>query len=162
MIIVQSFKDIVEAYGPHNTIIDNCHVIVAFATADSDTAKRISDMPDRQRKSGDRRVIILAPGPRLTQLSGSTTCHARARRRAHASLRRAIGVRYRHKAVSDQKIRYYEEPLFKARATDIRAGGSGPSQACGPSVPKSKSFMTGWTFRTCRRAWKRFLFPMRP
>ena len=47
MIIVQSFKDIVEAYGQHNTIVDNCHVIVAFATADSDTAAKISDMTGR-------------------------------------------------------------------------------------------------------------------
>ena len=37
-----------------------------------------------------------------------------------------------------KKIRYYEEPLFKARATDIRAGGSGPSQAGGLSVPQKR------------------------
>ncbi len=29
-IVVQSFNDIAEAYGPTNTIIDNCHVLVAF------------------------------------------------------------------------------------------------------------------------------------
>jgi type IV secretory pathway TraG/TraD family ATPase VirD4 len=37
-----------------------------------------------------------------------------------------------------KKIRYYEEPLFKARATDIRAGGSGPCQAGRLSVPQKR------------------------
>lgn len=43
-LIVQSFSDIAAAYGPHNTIIDNCYVVVAFAAADTASAKRISDM----------------------------------------------------------------------------------------------------------------------
>lgn len=43
-LIVQSFNDIVEAYGPHNTIIDNCHVLVCFASADTVTQQRISQM----------------------------------------------------------------------------------------------------------------------
>jgi type IV secretory pathway TraG/TraD family ATPase VirD4 len=37
-----------------------------------------------------------------------------------------------------KKIRYYEEPLFKARATNIRTGGSGPSQAGRLSVPQKR------------------------
>jgi len=37
-----------------------------------------------------------------------------------------------------KKIRFYEEPIFKARATDIRAGGSGPSQVGGPLVPQQR------------------------
>lgn len=43
-LIVQSFHDIVEHYGPHNTIIDNCHVLVCFASADTLTCQRISQM----------------------------------------------------------------------------------------------------------------------
>ena len=43
-LIVQSFSDIAEAYGPNNTIVDNCYVVVAFAAADTVSAKRISDM----------------------------------------------------------------------------------------------------------------------
>ena len=43
-LIVQSFNDIVEAYGPHNTIIDNCHLLVCFASADTMTQQRISQM----------------------------------------------------------------------------------------------------------------------
>lgn len=43
-IIVQSFNDLVERYGPHQTIIDNCHVISVFACADTLTAERVSKM----------------------------------------------------------------------------------------------------------------------
>jgi len=43
-IVVQSFNDLVERYGPHQTIIDNCHVISVFACADTLTAERVSKM----------------------------------------------------------------------------------------------------------------------
>ncbi|MEM7668947.1 MAG: type IV secretory system conjugative DNA transfer family protein, partial [Pseudomonadota bacterium] len=36
-------NQIEKAYGPNNSILDNCHVRVAFATNDERTAKRISD-----------------------------------------------------------------------------------------------------------------------
>jgi type IV secretion system protein VirD4 len=137
MIIVQSFKDIVEAYGPYNTIIDNCHVIVAFATADTDTAKRISEMAgqktEKRRSESyhlgawmrgsynyqEVRRTVLEPGDvrmlpydeQLVFVTGS-------------------------KPFRTRKIRYFEEPLYKARATDIRKGKSGPSQTNGAGVPR--------------------------
>ena len=42
-LIAQSLNQIAKAYGEHNSILDNCHVRVAFATNDERTAKRISD-----------------------------------------------------------------------------------------------------------------------
>ncbi|HAY06091.1 MAG TPA: conjugal transfer protein TraG, partial [Hyphomonas sp.] len=36
-------NQIEKAYGPNNSILDNCHVRIAFATNDERTAKRISD-----------------------------------------------------------------------------------------------------------------------
>ena len=42
-LITQSLNQIEKAYGPNNSILDNCHVRVAFATNDERTAKRISD-----------------------------------------------------------------------------------------------------------------------
>lgn len=42
-LIAQSLNQIEKAYGDHNSILDNCHVRVAFATNDERTAKRISD-----------------------------------------------------------------------------------------------------------------------
>jgi len=41
-LIAQSLNQIEKAYGPNNSILDNCHVRVAFATNDERTAKRIS------------------------------------------------------------------------------------------------------------------------
>jgi len=42
-LIAQSLNQIEKAYGPNNSILDNCHVRVVFATNDDRTAKRISD-----------------------------------------------------------------------------------------------------------------------
>jgi len=42
-LIAQSLNQIEKAYGANNSVLDNCHVRVAFATNDERTAKRISD-----------------------------------------------------------------------------------------------------------------------
>ncbi len=42
-LIAQSLNQIEKAYGPNNSILDNCHVRVGFATNDERTAKRVSD-----------------------------------------------------------------------------------------------------------------------
>ena len=42
-LIAQSLNQIDKAYGPNHSILDNCHVRVAFATNDERTAKRISE-----------------------------------------------------------------------------------------------------------------------
>ena len=42
-LIAQSLNQIEKAYGPNNSILDNCHVRAAFTTNDERTAKRISD-----------------------------------------------------------------------------------------------------------------------
>ncbi|MER8788350.1 conjugal transfer protein TraG [Mesorhizobium sp. M0983] len=42
-LIAQSLNQIERAYGANNSILDNCHVRVSFATNDERTAKRVSD-----------------------------------------------------------------------------------------------------------------------
>jgi len=42
-LIAQSLNQIEKAYGQNNSILDNCHVRVAFAANDERTAKRLSD-----------------------------------------------------------------------------------------------------------------------
>ena len=42
-LVAQSLNQIVKAYGENNSILDNCHVRIAFATNDERTARRISD-----------------------------------------------------------------------------------------------------------------------
>ena len=43
LLIAQSLNQIEKAYGQNNSILDNCHVRVSFATNDERTAKRVSD-----------------------------------------------------------------------------------------------------------------------
>ncbi len=42
-LIAQSLNQVSKAYGENNSILDNCHVRVAFSSNDERTAKRISD-----------------------------------------------------------------------------------------------------------------------
>ncbi|MFG1277169.1 conjugal transfer protein TraG [Xanthobacter autotrophicus] len=42
-LIAQSLNQIEKAYGANNSVLDNCHVRVAFAANDERTAKRVSD-----------------------------------------------------------------------------------------------------------------------
>jgi type IV secretion system protein VirD4 len=42
-LIAQSLNQIERAYGPNNSILDNCHVRISFATNDERTARRVSD-----------------------------------------------------------------------------------------------------------------------
>ena len=42
-LIAQSLNQIAKAYGENNSILDNCHVRIAFAANDERTARRISD-----------------------------------------------------------------------------------------------------------------------
>ena len=44
MFVAQSLNDIVETYGPHNTILDNCHVFTAFAALDPLTQDKVSKL----------------------------------------------------------------------------------------------------------------------
>lgn len=42
MLVAQSLNDIVETYGPHNTILDNCAVYTAFSALDPLTQDKVS------------------------------------------------------------------------------------------------------------------------
>lgn len=65
-LVCQSPNHITRAYGRDNVIIDNCHLIIAFAAADADSAKRISDMAGevweiRPQESEQRPRSLLGP-----------------------------------------------------------------------------------------------------
>jgi type IV secretion system protein VirD4 len=47
-LICQSLNQLQKAYGERNSILDNCHVRVAFANNDDQTAKRLSDLLGEQ------------------------------------------------------------------------------------------------------------------
>ncbi len=43
-LVCQSLNHVTRAYGRDNVVLDNCHIITAFAASDGDTAKRIAEM----------------------------------------------------------------------------------------------------------------------
>lgn len=50
MLVAQSLNDIVETYGPHNTILDNCHVFTAFSALDPMTQEKVSRLTGTQER----------------------------------------------------------------------------------------------------------------
>ncbi len=44
ILIAQSLHQLEKAYGPHHSLLDNCHIRVAMAANDDQTARRISDL----------------------------------------------------------------------------------------------------------------------
>jgi type IV secretion system protein VirD4 len=44
VLIAQSLNQLEKAYGPSNSILDNCHIRLAYAANDDRTARRISDL----------------------------------------------------------------------------------------------------------------------
>jgi type IV secretion system protein VirD4 len=139
-LIAQSLNQIEKAYGPNNSILDNCHVRVAFASNDERTAKRISDalgtatelraqrnyaghrlspwlghlMVSRQETARQLltpgEVMQLPPEDEIVMVSGSAPVRA-------------------------QKLRFYEDGNFKSRvlpAPKLSAGGY-------PDRPTSRS-----------------------
>ena len=44
LLIAQSLHQLEKAYGPNQSILDNCHIRVAYAPNDDKTAKRLSDL----------------------------------------------------------------------------------------------------------------------
>src|SRR3546814_9232076 len=66
LLIAQSLNQIEQAYGPNSSILDNCHVRVAFAPNDERTARRLSDtlgtataVPSQRRYGGARGSLWL-------------------------------------------------------------------------------------------------------
>jgi len=150
-LIVQSFNDIVEQYGINNTILDNCHILTAFAAADTITCQRVSQMTgtvteyresySQQRRSFGRTVShseqvrpLLAPGdirelPVDDELVFVTGC----------------------KPMRVNKVRYYADRTFRARllpAPDMWQGSIALAQspaewrgerAKGPALPVPNS-----------------------
>jgi len=142
-LIAQSLNQIEKAYGEHNSLLDNCHVRVAFATNDERTARRISDalgvateqramrnyaghrlapwlahvMVSRQETARplltQGEVMQLAPGDELVLISGLAPIRAR-------------------------KLRYFEDANFGPRLLPA------PRLASGPYVDRPAARADDW------------------
>ena len=125
-LIAQSLNQIEKAYGPNNSILDNCHVRVSFATNDERTAKRVSDalgtateMKAMKNYAGHRlspwlghlmvsrsetarqlltpgEIMQLPPSDEIVMIAGTPPIRAK-------------------------KARYYEDPRFRERFLPLHA-----------------------------------------
>jgi type IV secretion system protein VirD4 len=121
-LIAQSLNQIEKAYGEHNSILDNCHVRVAFATNDERTAKRISDAlgtATEQRAMRNYAGHRLAPWLSHVMVSRQETARALLtpgevmQLPATDELVLVAGMA----PIRARKIRYYADRNFAARVT---------------------------------------------
>jgi type IV secretion system protein VirD4 len=117
-LIVQSFNDIVEAYGPNNTILDNCHILTAFASADTATCQRISQMSGT---TTEYRESYSEPRPRWGTGRLSVSYSEQVRPLLQPGDVRELSTDEQLVFVTGQKplrtgkLRYYVHPLFRKR-----------------------------------------------
>ncbi len=142
-LIVQSFSDIVESYGRDNTILDNCHVVVSFACADTVTQQRVSQMAGTVT---EYRRGYSRPRPRslLAWLSrgdshGSTSDAEQVRPLMQPGEVRELPQDQQlvfvtgHPPIRCRKVRYYRDPRFCGRLMPP------PDQGCKLDVPANPS-----------------------
>jgi type IV secretion system protein VirD4 len=120
-LIVQDLTQLSHAYGRYESIISNCHVRVAFAANKVETARLISDMVGTMTVHREARSYT---GSRLTpvlpRVTASEQDSARPLLTPDEILRlpaaEALIFVAGHPPIYGRKIRYYEDPVFRARA----------------------------------------------
>ena len=130
VLIAQSLNQIEKAYGEHNSILDNCHVRVAFATNDERTAKRLSDALGT---ATEQRAMRNYAGHRLAPWLGHVMVSRQETARALLTPGEVMQLPANDELVliaglppiRATKLRYYQDGNFKSRvvAAPALAGG---------------------------------------
>jgi type IV secretion system protein VirD4 len=129
-LIAQSLNQIEKAYGEHHSILDNCHVRVAFATNDERTAKRISDAlgtATEQRAMRNYAGHRLAPWLAHVMVSRQETSRPLLTPGEVMQLPAtdALVLLSGTPPIRARKLRYYEDRRFTARLLSAPALGDG-------------------------------------
>ena len=119
-LIAQSLNQIEKAYGEHNTILDNCHIRIAFATNDERTARRISDalgVSTEQRAMRNYAGHRLSPWLAHVMVSRQETARPLLTQGEILQLPGAdeIVLVAGMPPIRARKLRYYEDDNFKQR-----------------------------------------------
>ncbi len=122
-LIAQSLNQIEKAYGPNNSILDNCHVRVSFATNDERTAKRVSDALGT---ATEMKAMKNYAGHRLSPLLGHLMVSRSETARALLTPGEIMQLPPADEIVMvagippirAQKARYYEDARFRERLLD--------------------------------------------
>ena len=143
-LIAQSLNQIEKAYGEHNSILDNCHVRVAFATNDERTARRISDAlgtATEQRSMRNYAGHRLAPWLAHVMVSRQETARALLTPGEVMQLPPSdeIILVSGLAPIRAQKLRYYEDGNFAARVAPP------PSLADGVYADRPKARGNDWS-----------------
>ena len=140
VLIAQSLNQIEKAYGEHNSILDNCHVRIAFATNDERTAKRISDAlgtATEQRAMRNYAGHRLSPWLAHVMVSRQETARALLtpgevmQLPASEELILVAGL----PPIRARKLRYYEDANFTSRVSPPPALTDGRY----PDCPRARS-----------------------
>lgn len=160
-LIAQSLNQIEKAYGEHNSILDNCHVRVAFATNDERTAKRISDAlgtATEQRAMRNYAGHRLAPWLAHVMVSRQETARALLTPGEVMQLPSDDELLLVSGAppVRAKKLRYYADPTFAGRVIAPPVPGAGdhpPARAHDwPSAPRGVDARLGQDDETAEAA----------
>jgi len=119
-LIAQSLNQVEKAYGEHNSILDNCHIRIAFAANDERTAKRLSDTlgtATEQRAMRNYAGHRLAPWLAHVMVSRQETARALLTPGEVMQLPSSDELVFVSGAppIRAQKLRYYADPAFAGR-----------------------------------------------
>ena len=120
VLIAQSLNQLEKAYGPNNSILDNCHIRLAYAANDDRTARRISDLlgqttEKRVQKSFSGSGLFLTHRSESEQEYGRpllTPAEVNQLPQDDGIL--LVGGLLPYRA---RKVRYFLDPRFKARGS---------------------------------------------
>lgn len=120
VLIAQSLNQIEKAYGANNSILDNCHVRVAFATNDERTARRISEALGTATEQRDQKNFAghrLSPWLSHLMVSRSETARPLLTPGEVMQLppSDAIVMVSGLAPIRAKKVRYYEDVRFRER-----------------------------------------------
>ena len=129
-LIAQSLNQIEKAYGPNNSILDNCHVRIAFATNDERTAKRISDaLGTATELRAQRNYAGHRLAPWLGHLMVSRQETARPLLTPGEVMQlpsdQSVIMVSGHPPIRARKLRYYEDANFTERVLPAPVLGAG-------------------------------------
>lgn len=142
-LVAQSLNQIAKAYGDQNSILDNCHVRVAFSTNDERTARRISDSLGT---ATEMRAMKNYAGNRLSPWLGHLMVSRQETARplltpgevmqlpAHEAVIQVSGVA----PIRATKVRHYLDPALAGRVA-APPGSVAPISREGPSAWNDKT-----------------------
>ena len=133
-LICQSFNDVFSKYGDKTPLFDNMHITAAFATSEPTSIEKVTR---RAGKALELRDSFSDPRTLFSRAHRSTSQSEQQRYILSEEDVRGLDDRQQFlfvnntKPILADKIRYYEEPFFKARTGDYFHGAAGrlPAEA---------------------------------